>query len=68
VPEAVAGISSLERFVALMPSLVAEAERQYLRLGRVDRAMVPPGSRASLRGGEETVRPAGQRAEEDRDE
>jgi FxsC-like protein len=68
VPEAVDGISSLERFVALMPSLVAEAERQYLRLGPIHRATAPPGSRPRLRGSEETARPAGQRVEEDHDE
>jgi len=78
VPEAAAGIASLERFVALMPSLVAEAERQYLRLGPIHRATPPSGSRLRLRAdeadeadeavsGEEATRPA-EHAEEDRDD
>jgi FxsC-like protein len=50
VPEAASGIASLERFVALMPSLVAEAERQYLRRGPIYRATGRSGSRPRLRG------------------
>jgi FxsC-like protein len=54
VPEAAGGVTSLERFVALMPSLVAEAERQYLRRGPIHRATARPGSRPRLRGKEDS--------------
>jgi FxsC-like protein len=67
VPEAAAGVASLERFVALMPSLVAEAERQYLRLGPIHRATAPPGSRLRLRGGADATSTA-ERVEEDNDD
>lgn len=42
--QAVAGIESLEQFVALMPFLVAEAERQFLRRGPVARSIARPGA------------------------
>lgn len=48
--EALAGVSSLERFTMLMPYLIAEAERQFLRSGPVKRTTAPPGSRPRLRG------------------
>jgi FxsC-like protein len=50
--QAVAGVDSLEQFVALMPFLIAEAERQYLRRGPIIRATAQPGSRPSLRDGD----------------
>jgi FxsC-like protein len=42
------GVSSLKEFVALMPILVAEAERQYLRRGPIQRYKARPGSRPRL--------------------
>jgi len=50
--QAVAGVDSLEQFVALMPFLIAEAERQYLRRGPIIRATAQSGSRPSLRDGD----------------
>jgi FxsC-like protein len=44
-----AGVGSLEQFVALMPFLIAEAERQYLRRGPIMRATARPGLRPRLR-------------------
>jgi FxsC-like protein len=44
-------VDSLEGFVALMPFLIAEAERQYLRHGPIKRSTAPPGSRPRLHGG-----------------
>ena len=49
VRQAVAGVASLEQFVALIPFLVAEAERQFLRSGPIKRAIAPPGSGPRLR-------------------
>ena len=42
---AIRGVTSVQEFTALMPGLVAEAERQYLRHGPVLRATARPGSR-----------------------
>jgi len=47
---AIRGVSSLKEFVLLMPILVAEAERQYLRHGPVLRSIARPGSRRRLAG------------------
>jgi len=49
------GVSSLREFFALMPVLVAEAERQYLRRGPMAPSTARPGSRPRLAGS----RPAG---------
>jgi hypothetical protein len=49
VLQAVAGVNSLEQFVALIPFLVAEAERQFLRRGPIKRAVAPSGSGGRLR-------------------
>jgi hypothetical protein len=49
VGKAVAGVGSLEEFVMLIPFLVAEAERQFLRRGPIMRAIAPTGSRPRLR-------------------
>jgi FxsC-like protein len=53
---AIRGVESVREFTALMPGLVAEAERQYLRHGPVLRALARPGSRPRLTG---ALRPAG---------
>lgn len=45
------GVDSLQSFVALMPLLVTEAERQYLRHRPIRRPTVPPGTRPRLGGG-----------------
>jgi FxsC-like protein len=45
------GVSTLKEFISLMPILVAEAERQYLRHGPVVRSTARPGSRPRLAGG-----------------
>jgi FxsC-like protein len=37
--QAIAGVGSLEEFVALMPYLVAEAERHFLRRGPIERSV-----------------------------
>ncbi len=44
------GVSSLQEFFALMPVLVAEAERQYLRRGPVPTSSARPVSRPRLAG------------------
>ncbi|HZR50983.1 MAG TPA: TIR-like protein FxsC [Streptosporangiaceae bacterium] len=49
---ALRGIGSLADFVALMPFLIAEAERQYLRHGPIERTVAPAGSRPRLSDGE----------------
>jgi FxsC-like protein len=41
--QAVAGVESLEQFVALLPFLIAEAERQFLRRGPIARSVARPG-------------------------
>ncbi|HEY1623085.1 MAG TPA: TIR-like protein FxsC [Streptosporangiaceae bacterium] len=48
--QAVAGVNSLEQFVALMPFLIAEAERHFLRRGPIERSVARPGSRRRLGG------------------
>jgi FxsC-like protein len=48
---AIRGVKSVQEFAALMPVLVAEAERQYLRHGPVLRTTARPGSRPRLTGG-----------------
>jgi FxsC-like protein len=45
---AIRGVSSLKEFVSLMPILVAEAERHYLRHGPGQRSTAGPGSRPRL--------------------
>jgi hypothetical protein len=50
VREALAGVSTLEQFIRLIPFLVAEAERQFLRRGPIKRAVAEPGYRPRLRG------------------
>jgi hypothetical protein len=52
-----AAVNSLERFVELMPFLIAEAQRQYLHRGPIKRATAPPGSRMRLQGGDSTSLP-----------
>jgi hypothetical protein len=47
--QAVTGVESLEQFVALMPFLIAEAVRQFLRHGPIERSAAQPGSRPRLR-------------------
>jgi hypothetical protein len=47
---AISGVSSLKEFVSLMPILVAEAGRQYLRYGPIRRYRTRPGSRPVLTG------------------
>jgi FxsC-like protein len=42
---ALAGVASLEQFVALMPFLIAEAERLFLRGGPIERSLAQPGTR-----------------------
>lgn len=49
--DAIRGVTSVAEFTALMPILVTEAERQYLRHGPVLRATARPGSRPRLIGG-----------------
>lgn len=44
------GVGSLQEFVALMPFLVAHAEREYLRHGPIQRAAPRPSSRPGLGG------------------
>ena len=46
--QALAGVGSMEQFVALMPFLVAEAERLFLRGGPIERSV--SGSRRRLTG------------------
>jgi FxsC-like protein len=48
--QALDGVESLEQFVALMPFLVAEAERLFLRGGPIERSVAQPGSRPRLGG------------------
>lgn len=55
---AISGVTSVTEFTALMPILVTEAERQYLRHGPVLRATSRPGSRPRLIGGGRGVGPA----------
>ncbi len=50
VRRAVKGVSSLSDFVSIMPMLVVEAERQYLRHGPVRRSTARPGSPPLLAG------------------
>jgi hypothetical protein len=50
VRQALAGVRSLERFIELIPFLVAEAERQFLRSGPIKRAIAEPGYRPRLVG------------------
>ena len=45
------GVASLPDFVGLMPFLVAQAEREYLRRGPIQRPTARPGSRPRLSGG-----------------
>ena len=45
------GVSTLQEFVGLMPFLVAQAEREYLRRGPIQRPTARPGSRPRLSGG-----------------
>jgi FxsC-like protein len=54
----VPSVGSLEDFVALMPFVIAEAERQYLRRGPILRSTVPAGSRPRLRRGDWAGPPA----------
>lgn len=56
VRRALRGVGSLADFVALMPFLIAEAERQYLRHGPIERTVAPPGSRPRLSDGEGDTR------------
>ncbi len=66
---AIRGVQSVQEFTALMPVLVAEAERQYLRHGPVLRATARPGSRPRLSGTGRHADPAAplQGAEEEPD-
>jgi FxsC-like protein len=66
--QAIAGVTSLEQFVTLMPFLIAEAERQYLRRGPIIRSVAPPGSRPRLLGDELTAGPARDPQKEDPDD
>jgi FxsC-like protein len=66
--QAVAGVTSLEQFADLMPFLIAEAERQYLRRGPTTRSTARPGSRPRLLGDESTARLAPQPQKEDPDD
>jgi FxsC-like protein len=45
------GVGSLKEFLSIMPVLIAEAERQYLRHGPVGPAARPASPRGGLRGG-----------------
>jgi FxsC-like protein len=65
VRKAVAGVGSLEEFVAVMPFLIAEAERQYLRRGPIMRSTAPPGSRPRLRRGDWTSPPSDEEEPDD---
>jgi FxsC-like protein len=65
VRRALQGIYSLEGFASILPVLVTEAERQYLRYGLFERPPVPPGTRLRL-SGHGALPP--QRPEEDSDE
>jgi hypothetical protein len=47
---ALRGVGSLSEFATLLPFLVAEAGREYLRLGPVDRPTPRPGARPRLAG------------------
>jgi FxsC-like protein len=47
---AMTGVTTLKEFISVMPILVAEAERQYLRRGPVHRSIARPGSRLRLAG------------------
>jgi FxsC-like protein len=67
VAQAVAGITSLEKFVTLMPFLIAEAERRYLRGGPMTRPIIQPGVRPRLFG-EWTAGPVGDAQKEDLDD
>jgi FxsC-like protein len=55
VRRALRGIRRLQDFVSLMPFLVAEAEREYLRHGPIRRSMAKPGSRMRLAGSGQSV-------------
>jgi FxsC-like protein len=52
--QAVAGVDSFERFVALVPYVIAEASRQYLRHGPGNRQTELPGPQLQIPGGELT--------------
>ena len=54
---AVQGVSSLEEFAAIVPKLVAEAERQYLRHGGSAAPLGEPAKRPRLGGGPQPGRP-----------
>ncbi len=56
VQRAIEGVDSLETFVALMPVLVAEAEREYLRHGPLRGGTPPAGGRPRLT----STQPAGE--------
>jgi FxsC-like protein len=66
--EAVAGVRSLEQFVTLMPFLIAEAERQYLRGGPTIPSTARKRSRPTLFGGEWMASPVAGSPKEDRDD
>lgn len=63
---AIRGVSSLKEFVSLMPILVAEAERQFLRRGPVQRYTARPGSRPRLAGGGQRANPASSQPSEEK--
>jgi FxsC-like protein len=52
---ALRGVSRLQDFTNLMPFLVAEAEREYLRHGPIQRSAAKPGSRRRLAGSRPSV-------------
>ncbi len=66
--QAVAGVTSLEQFVTLMPFLIAEAERQYLRSGPTSRSTARTGSRPRLFGGDWIASPSADSQKEDLDD
>jgi FxsC-like protein len=47
------GVGSLPDFFALMPFLVAQAEREYLRRGPIQRSTAPPGFRLTRFAGDD---------------
>jgi aminoglycoside 3-N-acetyltransferase len=56
---ALGGVTSLQEFVALMPFLVAQAEREYLRHGPIQRSASRPASRPRLAGSGSPADPPG---------
>lgn len=54
---AMKGVGSLRDFVSLMPALITEAERQYLRRKPVLDSMARPGSRPTLTAGRPPASP-----------